>query len=489
MAIGVGETRRRRGARREGLRRPAAEVEGPPWNLGREVNLGDVSVEELEVTSKLIITEGYYFAAPVKVAGEVQRVELAGGQRHLWMRVTGTDSEELLKIATLNPKEPFCVHLCPLGCGLHESGERYLHGKKGKKVVDFVLEDAWTTNLTSAGAVVEAPRDELEELRRRGEGVEPLKEKPKNEENKKRPRPSSSRSSVAEAKKSKRRKKKKKKGAEDEEKVVDDGRHPVRSSQKEVKALFAGTGLDSREKIRKRVTKRAKQYIRRKGRKKDSSSSSSSKTTSSSLEAEEEQVEGLFSESSKAKGISERFPGTLCYQSMMAMKEGLLTEAGEDLEKGLQRPVAMLYYRAHLQRKASGAANREVLTLCSSLDHLLRGRAAQCADILSQRLKSVEASLNGSHWAIAQRMEVPGVDQYSIAQRTELENAQKESYLESKTRYLAAGPGAKDGEKGKGKGGKKGDPKGGHGGYGKDGKHGKENPRGDHKEKKKDAEK
>ena len=218
-------------------------------------------------------------------------------------------------------------------------------------------------------------------------------------------------------------------------------------------------------------------------RRKESSSSTTSGSESASLSQEEEQLEGLFSETNKAKGIAERYPGALTYQGRMVMQESLLTEAGEDFLQGSGRPVSMMYFRSQLQRKAGGAQARELITLCSALDHLLRGRPAQTADILTQRIKSCEAVLGGAHWSIAQRLEVPTQEVVSVAQRMELAHAQKESYQDSKTRYLASGP---SGGKGDGKGKSKGKGKGKDGDYGKGG--GKKGDHGDghRKDKKKE---
>ena len=55
------------------------------------------------------------------------------------------------KVCAQDQKEPFCVHVCPRGCSLHESGDRYCHAQKGKLVVDLTVEPEWITNLLSAG--------------------------------------------------------------------------------------------------------------------------------------------------------------------------------------------------------------------------------------------------------------------------------------------------------------------------------------------------
>lgn len=142
------------------------------------------------------------------------------------------------------------------------------------------------------------------------------------------------------------------------------------------------------------------------------------------------------------------------------MKESLLTEAGEDMDYGTQRPVAMMYFRQELQRRGSAVQCRELINLCSSLDLLVRGKAAAAADVLAQRIKACEAAILGSHWSTTQKLEIPVQEGVGIAQRSELQAAHRESYQDSRTRYLSSlSPGARADAKAKGKGEK--DAKGG----------------------------
>lgn len=79
---------------------------------------------------------------------------------------------------------------------------------------------------------------------------------------------------------------------------------------------------------------------------------------------------------------------------------------------------------------------------------LLKGAASKGADIICQRIKSIEAVLTGSHWSVAQRIEVSPQETQALAAREELSGAQKEAYDDSKVRYLSS---LQDGRKGKGK--------------------------------------
>lgn len=100
------------------------------------------------------------------------------------------------------------------------------------------------------------------------------------------------------------------------------------------------------------------------------------------------------------------------------------------------------------------------------IDLLVKGRVASAVDALGQRMKSIEASLQGSHWTVSQRLEVLPSEQTAItAMMAELGEARREVQEESKQRHLASlqegrrkGAGKtkyEDSAKGKG-GGKKG---------------------------------
>ena len=77
---------------------------------------------------------------------------------------------------------------------------------------------------------------------------------------------------------------------------------------------------------------------------------------------------------------------------------------GATRESNGVEPVAMLYLRQHLHRRASGPALRELVTLAIAVDQLLRARPSRALDTLLQRFKAVEAGLMGAHWSVAQRL-------------------------------------------------------------------------------------
>ena len=96
---------------------------------------------------------------------------------------------------------------------------------------------------------------------------------------------------------------------------------------KEYDALYSGTGLDRREKVRRRVLHRAKRAVRKKPKDKTSSGSKSSSSKESSDFAEEVE-DTLFDGESKIQRVAQRAPGALAWQALSTMRSNLLQEAG-----------------------------------------------------------------------------------------------------------------------------------------------------------------
>lgn len=442
-------------------RRGAGEAGGgpSPWRQGKEVALHTVAIGDLEVGQEVSIEKAFHYAQEVKVAGTLKKLDLEGGGVNLFLKLSGTTGEEALKAHGADPSEPFQIHVCPPDCGRLETGERLLHGLRGRLLVPGVVKEDWMSNLVGGG--VPAEGDELAALRERGAL---LTAADRVEAPKKKGGGSSSESKSKKKKKKKEKEKKKTKESEEaagEERKKDtkrslDGRHPRIAVQKRPQVLFEGTGLDVKEKIRNRVMTRARKFVSKKRER--SSSSSRSSSTSNSTEEQGSKMEGLYLEVNKARAVAERFPAILSFETLQMMQESLLTNQGEDKQDLSVRPVPIQYYRQEISKRASGALAREMLTLATAIDHVVRGRPASACDVLCQRLKSCESMAHGTTWQIAQKMEIPLAEQSAIAHREELHSAQKETYQDAKISYLAKGKG-----KGKEKGGKsdyKGDYKG-----------------------------
>lgn len=432
------------------LRRPAAAPEGigqTPWVRGMEVELADLNPLDLELESSLVVTEADYFGGRIKVAGVVKKVELDQSGWIVHLKARGTDSEALLRAHTASPGQLLRGHLCPKGCGLQESGDYFLHLLKGRRGKG-AGEDPWTTNLDSGGVAAEE-EDEMSGLRRRSEELQqqeraPGRGTPGGEVQREGAQQKAQGLSPEKSKKKKKEKKRSKGMAE--------GRYPSAACQKEAKSLFGGTGLDPREKVRRRVLAKAQKFVSKKRNKTSSKSSDSSESTSSPTVEDVSGLETVFTEDTKVRATAERFPGALAMEAISNMRSALLTTSGEELDDKSVRPVAVLYYRSILSKKAQGAPAREMLNLTTALDSLLRGRPAAAADILAQRLKAQEAVAQGTHWAVAQRMEVVPSDVGGLVARQELEHARREDFEESRARWRAQASSGQKGEpKGKGK--------------------------------------
>ena len=432
------------GGARDAMRRPSHREEAQdPWEAGLVVPLHTVPAGKLVPGCSLVLTEADYFGAVIKAAGVIRKVEADHQSSHAYLRLTGTDHEGVLKMHTSQQDPLFRVHICPADCGRLESGDLFIHGLKGRKGRNQG-DEPWTTNL------VTPPREEVDELaalRARGarqkEGGEDLGAEPGHP----------GRLSEESTKKKDTKKKKKKKERSKEEKQIS-GKHPARAVQKDVATLFAGTALDPKERVRKRVMRAAQKYAAKK-RAKQSSSSSGSGSTSTSTTSDEglTTAEGVFAEETKIRAIGERFPGALALETLTTMRQNLLATAGEEGEQQTTRPIALLYFRKILGRKATGAQARELLNIACALDSLLKGRPAQTMDILCQRLKAQEAVLGGTNWAIAQRLELASPDTSTLIARSELQSVQRENFLEARARWQSqASPSNKGTPKGKAKG-------------------------------------
>lgn len=482
-ARGRRQGRLRAGAHIPARRRPAAAAAGGPplrgdpldeWRAGSVVKLLDLPLEELLTTDGIVFEEATYFKKECRVAGTVTGTLTSGDGMFLRLNASGTTNEALLRMQSGNPTLRFRVHRCPLGCNGELVADDIIHAKTVRLMKPIDSEEGWVRNLEKAAVAQED--DELAELRRRAnEGValgiggaaaakaaDPKAEKEKEDEKTKK------------KKKSKKEKKKSKsESASGAEEVTLDGRRPRAASVKTLASLYAGTGMDPKERVRLRVARRAKKIGSKKEAKKSSSSSTSS---SESLGLTGDVEDTIFVQATKVRKIAETCPGVLGSQALGQMKAALLTEVGVDHTKGAPAPVAMQYFRQVLSKRATGPVAREMITLASSIDSLAKGRPSAALDTLVQRLKSTESALGGVHWSIAQRLELVPAETPALAAATEIREAQRDASNENKTKYLAGFPEGRSNlgrSFGKGKSkdeGKKGDQKKGKGAGKGDGK-------------------
>lgn len=373
----------------------------------------------------------------------------------------------------------FRVHKCGKECAQEETAEDLLHALQLRKRKSKEEEDPWVFNLEK---VATTEGDELHALRARGGDLPPVEEK--KGDGKERGEKKSARKEKKK-KKVRRRKSDSDQGSSEESREQDllNGSRPKAAGKKEALALFQGTGLDPREKVRKRVVRKARRHMRKKGVK-DHSTGSEETTESESGDDVDMEDESVFQTASKIRVVANGYPGALGAQALAQMRGVLLSEIGSEDKPGMLKGCAVAYFKQCLQRKSSGPSQRELLTIASAVDLMVSGRAAAAVDLLLQRFKSCESSLHGTHWSVAQRQEILAQEGVTLTPGAEMEGARKDVYQESRMRWLASHPDGR-GSSSQGKGTTKGkSEKGedGRKGYGKDRRGGKggSSPKGDH---------
>ena len=361
--------------------------------------------------SQIVVEQGSYYHKECKVAGRVVNVTLGHPHNYVTFEATGTTNDALLQYLSGHPGGMCRGHLCEAGCNGEEVADDLIHIVKLRKKVDGDQEEGWCQNLEK---VLPLGADELGSLRERAReiglrGAEPEAPGKEAEKDKEKSKEKDKKASKKDKKKKKedgKEKKKKKKSEDDEDSRKESGRKPKVAAQRSAKALYSGTGLDAREKIRNRVAKRARAYMQKKKEEVSSSSSGSNDSSSTSSVDGTTGADTLFGESSKVRALAMEYPGALACQALQQMKTTLVQEAGlEEMGEKLT-PVATSYYRQHLQRKAPGPVGRELQTLAAIIDALIKCKPCHAADLAVQRLKSIEQGLTGIHWVVAQRLEV-----------------------------------------------------------------------------------
>ena len=473
-----------------GLRRPARADERTSqekWDAGEELHAHAVPIEFVGSGTRVVVTQAKYYHKACQVAGEVDSLSLRGTEVILALRLSGTDEENILKLHTAEPQKIFRVHKCGTGCAQEETADDLLHCMKMRKMRARDQEDGWVFNLEKA--VPLEGEDDLAKLRERVDRLPPVapgggraggdQEKPEKKSKKK------------EKKKKKRKEARKKEdsvlgsSSNSREQGLLDGSRATAASKKDPQVIFEGTGLDPKERVRKKVIRKARRHLKRKGTKDDSTDSEGS-SDSGSLSEMEGEDESVFQQSSKVRLVASGFPGALGCQALTQMRSTLLSEIGSDDRPGILKGCAVAYFRQCLQRKSTGAMQRELHTIAAAVDMMVAGRVAGAVDLLLQRLKSCESTLHGTHWSVSQRQEVLPQDGNTLTPLPEMEGARKDVYAETRLRWMAAQPDGR-GASSQGKGAAKGKgewPEDGKRGFGKDRKGGKgKSPKGDNTKK------
>ena len=98
-----------------------------------------------------------------------------------------------------------------------------------------------------------------------------------------------------------------------------------KAAKKKPAELFAGTGLDPKEKVRRKVTRRARRCVKKKSKKEDSSDSSGSTGSSNGTPTDFDE-ESVFEQASKVRVVAANYPGMLACQTLAQMRQMLLSE-------------------------------------------------------------------------------------------------------------------------------------------------------------------
>lgn len=495
------------------LRRPAAVDPGGEaragvpggspeelWKAGGDIQSHVVDPRWIAKGDRLVLTKASYYGGEVQVAGDVEEVAVNGTDLTVGLLLTRTLNDRVLTWSSSQTPPRMKVHLCPSGCNKEEVADHILHCQVLRKVVKREEEEGWTTNLV-VPAQVEA--DDLHLLRQRGRDLEDptaeVTKKKRKKEDEEESSESKKKSKKKKGKKKKESKKKKKNKAEKSEAAKPDpsgkgvlekkevkkvesseessedesiysGRHPKAASRKDPTWMFRGTGLDVADKVRRRVFRRARKHLRKKER--SSSSGTGSSSSSTGLDEQEMENDGIFQQASKVRRIGELYPGALGAQALVTMRSQLLTEVGIDEGRQGLRGIGIPYFRQFLSRRGSAPQQRELQTLLTAVDNLLAGKIAGTIDLLLQRVKSCQAMMEGSHWTVAQRLELLGPESQMVVPMPELSAARKDIYEEARARGNAANVEGRP-SYGKGQGKPKGEANDNRKGGGKERKQGK----------------
>ena len=137
-----------------------------------------------------------------------------------------------------------------------------------------------------------------------------------------------------------------------------------------------------------------------------------------------------------------RHPGRLATRLLQRMKK--VCRLGGGVHKtgsGVQsvKPCALAYFLTILTPSLkdcwSSRTQRELRVLTEILDHLAEDAGSKAADIIAQRIKALEQSVqDGNAWKKAKYLELIDSDEVTLSDRGELNMMQKEVELEEKFR-------------------------------------------------------
>jgi len=445
--------RRRPAAGKAALRRPARAVEAAEREEEEETklrNFADVDPRAVASVKALHLPDAVYYGRRIKLAGHVKGLRSEAGDWFLDLEVSGTRDEDLLRILSGKRSKVISVHLCTRDCNQQLTDELLVHGDKYEEVK--LDEEGWMKNLLKVQAIP-GEEDDLVELRREQERMEAAAKEDK--------------------KLSKKEKRKRKEDADEGRrgKSPRAGEDEREVGQKSLDAVFGGTGMYPSPKSRSKVLKKARKIAKRekKGKKKKEKGSSSEEggstsscSSSSSLDMGDK---AIFEEEKKLRAVWKRCPGALSSRSLQEIKRSLVTAAGTawELNKQALPPLFTQYCRQVVMPGMSASLQQEVITISQSLDLMTQGKIASSMDVLTQRLKSLEALGRGAHWTMCRQYELVKTEEGGMTENQEKLSAARQAREEDRLRNLMSRPSS-------GKGGDFSQPMGGKTRKGKDSK-------------------
>eukprot|EP00438_Fugacium_kawagutii_P024621 Skav207650 [mRNA] locus=scaffold2758:77333:83766:+ [translate_table: standard] len=191
----------------------------------------------------------------------------------------------------------------------------------------------------------------------------------------------------------------------------------------------AAKSASDREKAQKdREKKKKKKKRRRKG---GSHEGGSEESSSDALSSSESSVFGA----APARGgpqlwkISQKKPGQLTKRALDGMSRYLASRAEEgSVEAKWQGQQVLAYlnqilFASHPPKVMGVRMARELVTLAMSLDFLMSGELARASDLLVQRFKACETSLQDNGWTMAKHLEIIPPQAFGLAEEEERELA------------------------------------------------------------------